>query len=56
MDPASDPRLQRLGGGARARLCLSGNKKVGESRMEITDTKAPQRIAIKLDFQALRGP
>ena len=50
MDPAMTRGFSGSAAGKGAAYAWSGNKKVGEGRMEITDTKAPQRIAIKLDF------
>lgn len=49
-----DPAMRRtLSGSERGRGAVyewSGNKKAGTGRMEITDTAAPNRVTIKLDF------
>lgn len=49
-----DPELKRTMSGAEAGEGAiyewSGNKKVGQGRMEITDISAPTEIVIKLDF------
>ncbi|MEJ6781938.1 SRPBCC family protein [Aminobacter sp. Piv2-1] len=49
-----DPELKRTMSGAEAGEGAvyewSGNKKVGQGRMEITDISAPNEIVIKLDF------
>lgn len=49
-----DPALKRTYGGADnglgATYAWEGNKDVGAGRMEITETTAPSKIGIKLDF------
>ena len=49
-----DPAMQRTHSGASAgkgaAYAWLGNSKVGQGRMEITDTAAPHQITIKLDF------
>lgn len=49
-----DPAMQKIHSGAPAGKGAVyewvGNSKVGQGRMEITETLAPNRIAIKLDF------
>jgi hypothetical protein len=49
-----DPGMTRThSGAARGKGAVygwSGNRKVGEGRMEITDVAAPSRVDIKLDF------
>jgi hypothetical protein len=49
-----DPALKRTYSGAPSGLgavyAWEGNKNVGEGRMEITDSAAPSKIKIKLDF------
>ena len=51
-----DPNMQRTFTGAPAgkgaQYAWTGNKEVGSGRMEITDTTAPAKIVIKLDFIA----
>jgi uncharacterized protein YndB with AHSA1/START domain len=49
-----DPALQRKYSGAEAGRGAvyewEGNKKVGQGRMEITESSPPSRVLIKLDF------
>src|SRR5262245_37946501 len=49
-----DPQLKRTysgpGSGKGAGYAWEGNKNVGSGRMEITESAAPSRIVIKLDF------
>ena len=49
-----DPEMQRVFSGAEhgkgAAYAWSGNKKVGEGRMEILESQAPSRVFIQLDF------
>lgn len=49
-----DPDLKRQYSGAESGVGAiynwEGNKKVGAGRMEITDSAAPSRVVIKLDF------
>lgn len=49
-----DPDLKRTYSGSASGVGAvyewSGNKKVGQGRMEITDATAPSRVAIQLDF------
>ena len=49
-----DPDMKRSFGGAQygkgAVYAWEGDRNVGQGRMEITDTSAPSRIVIKLDF------
>lgn len=49
-----DPNLKRDHSGAAsgvgAKYAWVGSKKVGEGRMEIMDTQAPNKVTIKLDF------
>jgi uncharacterized protein YndB with AHSA1/START domain len=49
-----DPGLKRSYGGAAAgagaAYAWEGNSKVGSGRMEITESRAPSKIVIKLDF------
>ena len=49
-----DPAMKRTFGGTPAGLGAvyewTGNKNVGQGRMEIVETKAPEKVVIKLDF------
>jgi len=49
-----DPQMRRTHSGAQngkgAVYEWAGDRKVGKGRMEITDTAAPSRVTIKLDF------
>jgi uncharacterized protein YndB with AHSA1/START domain len=49
-----DPAMKRTFGGAPAGLGAvyewTGNKNVGQGRMEIVEIKAPEKVVIKLDF------
>ncbi len=49
-----DPTMNRTHSGAESGLGTvyewEGNKKVGKGRMEITESSAPSKIVIKLDF------
>lgn len=49
-DPAMRRTLSGAPSGKGAVYEWSGNKEVGKGRMEITDTTAPSKVLIKLDF------
>lgn len=50
-----DPQMERVysgaGAGTGAKYAWSGNRKVGQGRMEITDSTEPQRVDIDLVFE-----
>ena len=50
MDPAMKRAHSGAPGGKGAVYEWDGNDKVGQGRMEVTDSVPPSRIAIKLDF------
>lgn len=50
LDPAMTKTYSGAANGKGAVYRWEGNNKAGEGRMEITDTSAPSRIVIKLDF------
>jgi hypothetical protein len=50
MDPAMKRTYSGAPSGKGAAYAWEGNSKVGEGRMEITDTSPPSKVAIKLDF------
>jgi uncharacterized protein YndB with AHSA1/START domain len=50
MDPAMKRSYGGAGAGKGATYAWEGNNKVGQGRMEIVESSAPSRIAIKLDF------
>jgi hypothetical protein len=50
MDPALNRRYSGASSGVGAVYDWQGNKKVGQGRMEITDSVPYSRLGIKLDF------
>jgi carbon monoxide dehydrogenase subunit G len=50
MDPNAKSTFEGPEAGPGASMTWSGNKKVGEGRMTITDSRAPEVIHIKLEF------
>lgn len=50
MDPNMDKRYSGPEQGTGAKYAWKGNRKVGEGRMEITDTTEPSRVEIGLEF------
>jgi len=50
LDPAMKRTLGGAASGKGATYAWEGNKEVGKGRMEITDSMAPARLTIKLDF------
>jgi hypothetical protein len=50
MDPAMKRTYSGSANGTGAVYAWKGNNKVGEGRMEITDTSPPSKVTIKLDF------
>jgi hypothetical protein len=50
MDPAMKRTYSGSANGKGAVYAWEGNNKVGEGRMEITDTSPPSKVTIKLDF------
>jgi uncharacterized protein YndB with AHSA1/START domain len=50
MDPTMTRTFSGAPSGPGAVYEWEGNSKVGKGRMEITDTAAPRRVVIKLDF------
>lgn len=50
MDPAIKRTYSGSANGKGAVYAWEGNNKVGEGRMEITDTSPPSKVTIKLDF------
>jgi carbon monoxide dehydrogenase subunit G len=50
MDPEMKRSYSGAAAGKGAAYAWQGNSKVGEGRMEITDTSPPSKITIKLDF------
>ena len=50
MDPALQRKFSGAEAGKGAVYAWEGNKKVGQGRMEITESSPPSRLRIKLDF------
>lgn len=50
MDPALNRTYSGPTSGKGAKYAWSGNKKVGSGSMEITESTAPSRVLLKLDF------
>lgn len=50
MDPAMDKTFSGADAGVGARYAWSGNRKVGQGSMEITDATEPSRVQIALEF------
>jgi uncharacterized protein YndB with AHSA1/START domain len=49
-DPAMKRTFSAVSGGKGAQYAWEGNREVGQGRMEIAESVAPSRLAIKLDF------
>jgi carbon monoxide dehydrogenase subunit G len=50
MDPEMKRTYSGVASGKGAVYAWQGNSKVGEGRMEISDTSPPSKVTIKLDF------
>jgi len=50
MDPAAKNSFEGPASGVGAKFSWDGNDKVGAGRMTITESKAPEHVAIKLEF------
>ena len=50
MDPAMKRTYSGAASGKGAVYAWEGNSKVGEGRMEITESSPPSKVTIKLDF------